>query len=658
VQAKHPAVIVAVVLVLAAVAAQFVVPLLDSDQAKLDRFASERVEKARRLLQAYQYNYPTLAASKARLSSAGLELPAPSGVVAKAFSRNELLLAEAAKLLNEAVSHQVGSARGGDLVEPNYLLGMVLYHQAANGQLEAQTQRAQACQARWQSLKAIASARGVRTEAKAAALADLDPAIQRIGDEIAQVQTKAGEARREADSLQRQFDELQAKIAPLRQTAEQARRSLAVLKLDAPDPADLEAGRQYRRQWAELAKTEREAAYQADALEHGWLPGAVLDPNAGADPLLAAYVGGQREDGLVAVQQRLATSQARAEGYAAAVGDLQRQLDQLQQRDAARASRAEQTQTAAATAVAKVKQSLDEGSTIAAEAETAESKALDTLEKARRSLSSALRAAGTRTQGARAPAGKRNERLEMIAADRSWDAEIHSLLAETFICQAEIYLQRVNDLADQQTVLQEAVLLLGGEQVAASVSTATAAEPAAEAPAATEQAGDALSSPADPASAAVAEQPSTEEATTEAAVPSEERETAVAPVSTPARRAVRATELDDALEAVQVKKAESREAGLASIDQPDSDDDAIGHLDKAKRAEDSKRAWVIDARAATAWYLLAQLADDPQLRRQATDEAVAVLQEVLKTSGDQPRGGPYVEPFNELLGYLRPDQTP
>ncbi len=643
-QAKHPAVIVAVVLVLVAVAAQFLVPLLNSDQAKLDRFASERVEKARRLLHAYQYNYPTLAASKAKLNSAGLELPAPSGQVAKAFSRNASLLDEAAKLLNEAVSHQVGSARGSDLVEPNYLLGMVLYHQAANGQLDARTQRAQACQARWQSLKAIASARDVQTEAKAAALADLEPAIQRIGEEIAQVQTKASETRGEAESLRRQVDELQARIAPLRQTAEQARRSLAVLKLDAPDPADLEAGLQYRRQWAELAKTEREAAYQADALEYGWLPGAVLDPNAGADPLLAAYVGGQREDGLVALQEQLATSQARAEGYAAAADDLQRQLDELQQRDAARARRAEQTQTAAAAAIGEVKQSLDEASTITAEAETTESKALDTLEKARRSLSSALRAAGTRAQGARAPAGKRNERLEMIAADRSWDVEIHSLLAETFICQAEIHLQRVNDLADQQTVLQEAVLLLGGEQTAPAVSPPTTAEPAAEAP-------------ADLTGTPVAEQPTTE-TTEEAAAPPDDRAATSAPAPVTVRRPARATELDDALEAVKVKKAESRQAGLASIDQPDSDDDAVGHLDKAKRAGDSKRAWIIDARTAEAWYLLAQLTDDPQLRRQATEEAVSVLQEALKTPGGQPRGGPYVEPFNELLGYLQPNQTP
>jgi len=657
VQAKHPAVIVAVVLVLAALAAQFVVPLLDSDQAKLERFAAERVEKARRLLQAYQYNYPTLAASRARLSSAGLDLPAPSGQVAKAFSRNDSVLAEAAKLLSEAVSHQVGSARGSDLVEPNYLLGMVLYHQAVNGQLEAQTQRARARQARWQTLKAIASARDVQTEAKAAVLADLDPAIQRIGDEIAQVQTKAGEARSEAESLQRQVDELQARIAPLRQTAEQARRSLAVLKLDAPDADDLAAAEQYRRQWADLAKTEREADYQADALEYGWLPGAVLDPNAGADPLLAAYVGGQREDGVVALQQQLATSQARAEGYAAAVSDLQQQLDQLQQRDATRVRRAEETQTAAAARVAEVKQSLDEASRIAAEAETTESKALDKIEQARRSLTAALRAAGTRTQSARPPAGKRNERLEMIAADRSWDAETHSLLAETFIRQAEIHLQRVNDLADQKSTLQETVLLLGGEQMAAPAPP-TDDEPAAEAPASGGSLiGRALSSLADLAGTPTAEQPTTE-TTGEATAQPEDRETAVAPVSTPSRRPARATELDDALEAVKVKIAEGRDAGLASIDRPDSEDDAIGHLDKAKRAEDSKWAWVIDARAGAVWYLLAQLTDDPQLRRQATDNAVAVLEEALKTSGGQPRGGPYVEPFSELLGYLQPKRTP
>jgi hypothetical protein len=37
---------------------------------------------------------------------------------------------------------------------------------------------------------------------------------------------------------------------------------------------------------------------------------------------------------------------------------------------------------------------------------------------------------------------------------------------------------------------------------------------------------------------------------------------------------------------------------------------------------------------------------------------VALLEEALKTSGGQPRGGPYVEPLSELLGYLQPKRTP
>jgi hypothetical protein len=37
---------------------------------------------------------------------------------------------------------------------------------------------------------------------------------------------------------------------------------------------------------------------------------------------------------------------------------------------------------------------------------------------------------------------------------------------------------------------------------------------------------------------------------------------------------------------------------------------------------------------------------------------VAVLEEALKTSGGQPRGGPYVEPFSGLLSYLQLQKTP
>ena len=115
-------------------------------------------------------------------------------------------------------------------------------------------------------------------------------------------------------------------------------------------------------------------------------------------------------------------------------------------------------------------------------------------------------------------------------------------------------------------------------------------------------------------------------------------------------------ELSQALAATEVKLSEDRQAGLDSLDNPDSKDNVIGYLAQLKRALSgmrAKRAWTADALAGRAWYLVAQLADDQQTRGDAIDKAIELLAEALKGPGDQLRSGRDAQPFAELLAYLK-----
>jgi len=588
VHAKQLTILLAVVLIGGVLAVHFVVPALESDHGKLQRFTAHRVAEARRLLAEYNHNYQALAPSAHKLTAAGLELPAPAPKLQHDISKNDDRLQQAVTLLQQAVQYQVGSASGSELIEPNQLLGQVLRHQAGNLRTQALARRTQAQTLRFQALQLIHPARAAAAEANALTHAQPDPVIQQLTRQLAALSHRADQAQQQADALQAQVDRLHAKITPLRAAAKQARTELARLDAHPPDPADGAAVNRYRRIYADLAKTARQAEYQADALQSGCLAGATLDQTHGGDLTVDNYVGGTLKVGLTTLKARLATARARADGLSQAVAVLEQRQTQLHQAQTDLQQQRATAQTLLQQRVTQLKTLLDQTAKSTAEAESIENDALAKLSSARTAFSAAGRAAKARNQSASRQLStakdRKNPRLEKLAADRSWEADAYAALADVFALQAEVYLQRVLDSQEQRLLLEESIETLGHTQ-----------------------------------SAVVAE-------------------------------------LSQALSATEVKLAKDRQAGLDSLDNPDSQDNVIGHLTRLKRVLSgmrAKRAWTADALAGRAWYLVAQLADDDQTRGDATGKAIEVLVEALKGPGDQPRSDSDAQPFAELLSYLK-----
>lgn len=587
--AKQLAILLAVVLVVAVLAVHFVVPALESDQGKLQRFTAQQVDQARRLLADYNHNYQALAPSSHKLTTAGLELPAPSAKLQQDIHKNDDRLQQAVKLLQQAVRHQVGSASGSDLIEPNQLLGQVLRHQAGNLRTQALTRRTQAQTVRFQALQLVYSARAAAIEANALTHAQPASVIQQLTQQLAGLRDRAHQAQQQADALQARVDQLHAKITPRRAAAKQARAELARLDAHPPDPADLAAVNRYGRTYADLAKTARQAEYQADALQSGSLAGATLDQTHGGDLILDNYVGGTLKLGLATLKTRLNTAQARADGLHQAVAALEQRQAHLQQTRTDLQQQRAAVQTLLQQRLTQLRALLDQTAKATAEAETIENDALAKLSSARTALSAAGRAAKARNQSASqqlsaATADRKNPRLEKLADDRSWEADAYAALADVFALQAELYLQRVLDSQEQRLLLEQSIEILGQTQAGGLA------------------------------------------------------------------------ELAQALSATEVKLAKDRQAGLTSLDNPDTNDNAIGYLAQLKRALSgmrAKHAWTADALAGRAWYLVAQLADDEQARTDATGKAIDRLAEALKGPGDQLRSGRDAQPFAELLTYLK-----
>jgi len=589
VHAKQLTILLAVVLVVAVLVVHFVVPALESDHGKLQRFAAQQVDQARRLLADYNHNYHALAPSSHKLTTAGLELPAHSPKLQHDIHKNDDRLQQAVKLLQQAVRHQVGSAGGSDLIEPNQLLGQVLRHQAGNLRTQALARRTQAQTVRFQALQLLYSARAAAIEANALTQAQPASVIQQLTQQLAALSDRAHQAQQQADALQARVDQLHARITPRRAAAKQARAELARLDAHPPDPADSAAVNRYRRTYADLAKTARQAEYQADALQSGSLAGATLDRTHGGDLTLDNYVGGTLQLGLATLKTRLNTAKTRADGLRQAVAALQQRQAQLQQTRTDLQQQQAAIQTLLQQRLTQLRALLDQTAKSTAEAETIENDALAKLSSARTALSAAGRAAKARNQSASqqlsaATADRKNPRLEKLAADRSWEADAYAALADVCALQAELYLQRVLDSQEQRLLLRQSIEILGQTQAAA------------------------------------------------------------------------VAELSQALSATEVKLAEDRQAGLDSLDNPDSKDHVIAYLAQLKRALSgmrAKHAWTADALAGRAWYLVAQLADDEQTRGDATGKAVELLTEALKGPGDQLRSGRDAQPFVELLTYLK-----
>ncbi|MFQ6048207.1 MAG: hypothetical protein ACE5K7_02460, partial [Phycisphaerae bacterium] len=149
-------------------------PALESDQARLARFVARNVEHARRLLHQFNQNYVALAATEARLHAAGISLDLTDQDIARtieqqpeafaAFGRttaarvqairqainrinalrqdNRRALSRAVELLDQAVGKRIGQASGADSLKANYLMGLVLCHQADRLATDAAAKRA------------------------------------------------------------------------------------------------------------------------------------------------------------------------------------------------------------------------------------------------------------------------------------------------------------------------------------------------------------------------------------------------------------------------------------------------------------------------------------------------------------------------------------
>jgi hypothetical protein len=164
------------------------------------------------------------------------------------------------------------------------------------------------------------------------------------------------------------------------------------------------------------------------------------------------------------MQVRLSTAKDRWQGYVAAVEALENQVANVQSRRDGLADRARTAEAALGERLAEARELSDKAAKLAAEAEAIENDALNKLSKARGSFAKAVRAAKADVQDAStklsAATDRKNARLERMATDRGPEAAAEDGLAEVFILQAELHLQRFADALDQRSLLQQVLELV------------------------------------------------------------------------------------------------------------------------------------------------------------------------------------------------------
>ncbi len=494
--------IVALLVVGVIVAAPFYLPIVRSDQDKLDANLRPSIERVASKLTAINANLASMADLRKQLDAADVKLTADSAVAAAeksgaAAGEIEKQLADTAKLLaavqrkypnigegqpiseklggasglksaarssfgpfqklltdNEAAlqaarrdidalkSQAVGEARASNNFALSQLAAVIAYQ---NGLLTAnradlQRRLAQADRAAASDLLSIAND-AKRTES--AVQAQIPTALaEQLGKEHDQLDAALTKLRAAQQRLDSEIKTRTQEMDGLRTRAADARRRMGELEASPRGAASNE--------YAQLASDARAAERRADIIEKGTLADATVDVPPDGNLLEATYTGGTPQVGLVALRVRQTGLRADLTSLANLAASVQKDLEQASTTKDELEKRRDEIKELVASSEAAAQKLQARAAAKSKVAREDEQKAIASLEAGARSAADAARNAQQRGREARDLASKTspdkpNDRLKDIADDKDSEAAAHFLGGQIAAATAEEYLNRMRD---------------------------------------------------------------------------------------------------------------------------------------------------------------------------------------------------------------------
>ena len=381
----------------------------------------------------------------------------------KVATENQKLLAEALRVVGEAMNVSVGDASARTHIEANRLKAVILEQQAAAGHLESLRLRRAVEPYRRQVVRQAQRVARLQQGTEVVTTSHIDDEIVGLEQRAAEQREVLQAAEAELAGLDEQVAGLEKQLQAAQQRADEARDALADLDTKGIDLSGDGSAEAFASEYERWAQQYREALGDVAGLEFGRYVGAEID--ASGDYLTGQYqsaTGGttlEREPGLRHYQNERAVAALRVDGARQGLEALQASLDQLTDLKA-QYGQAEQNARQQLTAARELgAAAYDQWKTIESEAEAAEDEVLDLLVSAAESAEAASRAAETRLSDDRERAGEVSAEARQYSAyeqrsQNQWLAgHIEAQVADADLMAASVYYDRYRCRMENARVL-------------------------------------------------------------------------------------------------------------------------------------------------------------------------------------------------------------
>lgn len=318
-------IVASVLAVIAVVGGWMAVPMLQAPAEAVDSLASLHVERARRLLHAYDPQLAYSASVREQLRAAQIEVnpedfseeagedykalhgqlwemfqptrwdadpprsDSPSygnvaGQIDQGITGVDRFSADNLKLLNDALADvnaalavSVGEASGRTNLEANQLKAVILQQKGLAANVQAALTRGEVARTRDQLLHLVNEADALRVGSTVVADSGIDGKIDALQASIGEAEKSVGEKRAELDALESKIKGLEAKLAAATAEAEETSRAIDKLMAEGSSFADVGGADAYRDRMIHLSEKYTGATRRAHMLEMGGYPNAEID---------------------------------------------------------------------------------------------------------------------------------------------------------------------------------------------------------------------------------------------------------------------------------------------------------------------------------------------------------------------------------------------
>lgn len=365
-------VIVASVAAVAAVVGGWIaVPILQESGRAVDSQAALHVERARRLLHAYDPQLSYSGSVRDQLHAAAAEINPEdfnddaetykalhgelwasfqptnwsadpprtdgpsygnvSGQVSEGVARSDRFTAENHKLLDEALSEvnaalavSVGDASGRTDLEANQFKAVILQQKGLAARTHAALKRGEAARLRNQLLQLANQADSLRVGSTVVTDSGIDAKLQALKTGIGETERSVGDKRGQLAALEGRIKDMESKLTAAQAQAEETSRAIDQLMMEGSSFADASGADAYRNRMIELTEKYTEAMRRAHMLEMGGYPNAEIEVSG--DYLRGRYLENGQSTNLT-VDQGLRHHRLDRDVLAAKIGTEQASLD-------------------------------------------------------------------------------------------------------------------------------------------------------------------------------------------------------------------------------------------------------------------------------------------------------------------------------------------